>query len=119
VGQRIAVLREHARLSRRALGAEAGRSHTYIGKLERGEVEHPSANTLDRIARALGWSDYHAMMATDELAPAWTAQKHREHEEWLDALAELRTVVEEVRRDVRALLERNHRRSEAPPGLSS
>ena len=37
-------------------------SRQYIGEIERGEKTNPGAAVLERIARALGWANFHVMM---------------------------------------------------------
>lgn len=69
LAQRLGVVRERARLSRRALARMADVSHTYIGRLEAGEIAKPGGPQLDRVAIALGWTDYHALLASDDLEP--------------------------------------------------
>jgi transcriptional regulator with XRE-family HTH domain len=71
IGERIGQLRTAGRWSLRALAAEAGLSHEHLRDIEAGRVPKVSGELLDRIAHALGWGDYHAMMATEGLtAPA-------------------------------------------------
>lgn len=54
LADRIRTLREAAGLSQRALAAEAGISQPAVGMIETGARLTPSADTLARIARALG-----------------------------------------------------------------
>jgi len=53
-GTYIAELRERKNLSLRELERKAGDlSHVYIWRLEKGDRDAPSADTLDKLARAL------------------------------------------------------------------
>lgn len=54
LAERIKSLREKAGLSQRALAAEAGISQPAVGMIESGRRTLPQADTLARIARALG-----------------------------------------------------------------
>lgn len=126
-GLRIAALREHARLSQRALAELAGVSHSYVTKLESGEIRSPSAARLERIAAALRWPDHSAMLASDELdpprEPSWTPQKLDDLREWQAAqselLAEFYSVLLGLRRDVRTLIERTQAPRTPPPESAS
>ena len=76
LAERLLILRGEARLSRRELGQLADVSHAYIGMLERAEIANPGGPRLDRVARALGWADYHAMLAsTEKRAPLPDAER--------------------------------------------
>ncbi|MFJ9629015.1 helix-turn-helix domain-containing protein [Streptomyces sp. NPDC101175] len=56
-GQRVKGLRQkHDYQSVRALAEATGLSHGYLAKLERGEIENPSQQTLERIASAFSES---------------------------------------------------------------
>jgi transcriptional regulator with XRE-family HTH domain len=112
LAQRLAALRGHARLSRRELGQRAGVSHAYIGKLERAAIENPGGQRLDQLARALGWPDYHAMLASDELdapRPAAAAEPEGDALRAFEArqqalLAHWEGLVQEARADYAAVL---------------
>lgn len=52
LGRRVRASRKAARLSQEKLGELAGLHRTYIGHLERGEV-NPSLNNIVRVATAL------------------------------------------------------------------
>lgn len=69
IGQRVSRWREVRRFSGRALGEAAGKSHGYIKKLESGEIANPGLDTLDAIARVLGFDDFSALMGADPDAP--------------------------------------------------
>lgn len=116
LAERLLVLRGEARLSRRELAERADVSHAYIGMLERGEIANPGGPRLDRVARALGWADYHAMLSsTETVAPrpdaerealdhdrrTWEARQEALLEE---RLAELRGLFLEARADYAAML---------------
>lgn len=68
-GERIARVREKLKWSRRQLALDAGVSHQYIGEIERGEAREVGVEILERIARALKWRSFDAMMSTDALEP--------------------------------------------------
>jgi transcriptional regulator with XRE-family HTH domain len=61
IGQRIRELRVRRRWSQADLAAEAGVSRQYLGQIERGDRTAMGAELLDRIARALGFGNYHLM----------------------------------------------------------
>ncbi len=54
LGGRLAVARQRAGLSQRALAQAAGLSHGTVARLERGEGQMPRLPTLHRMARVLG-----------------------------------------------------------------
>lgn len=56
LGTRVQKLRTAAGLSCEQLSKLAGMSPSYIGNLERGDIQSPSARTLLKIAKALGVS---------------------------------------------------------------
>ncbi|MFI6401499.1 helix-turn-helix domain-containing protein [Streptomyces sp. NPDC050548] len=52
LGERVKELRQRYEYpSVRALAKVTGLSHSYLAKLERGEIESPSTQTLERIAK--------------------------------------------------------------------
>ncbi|HEX9969382.1 MAG TPA: helix-turn-helix transcriptional regulator [Acidimicrobiales bacterium] len=53
LGNRVRSAREDARLSQETLGEKAGMHRTYIGHLERGEV-NPTLYSIVVVAHALG-----------------------------------------------------------------
>lgn len=53
LGNRVRSARENARLSQETLGEKAGMHRTYIGHLERGEV-NPTLYSIVVVAHALG-----------------------------------------------------------------
>ena len=55
IGQAIELLRIPTGMSARALSLKAGLSESYVGKVEKGEIE-PSLKTFASIARVLGLS---------------------------------------------------------------
>ena len=65
IGQRIRELRLRRRWSQADLAAEAGVSRQYLGQIERGDRTAMGAELLDRIARALGFGNYHLMVEGD------------------------------------------------------
>lgn len=74
MGQHVMRWREKLRFSGRALGRAAGKSHGYIKKLEAGEIANPGLDTLEAIARVMGFEGLTALMAADpdraDTAPA-------------------------------------------------
>jgi transcriptional regulator with XRE-family HTH domain len=54
IGQLIATARRNKGWSTRRLGIEAGVSHVWLSKLERGEYVSPSPDRLMRVTDALG-----------------------------------------------------------------
>src|SRR6266542_95949 len=69
VGQRIRRLREERGWSPTTLHRRADVSRQTLYAIEGGEATNVRRGTLDRIAKALGWRDAEAMMATDALEP--------------------------------------------------
>jgi transcriptional regulator with XRE-family HTH domain len=65
IGQRIGALMERDRWRIRPLAKKAGVSHEYLRRIVNGTAQNVAGDKLDKIAKALGWSDYHAMMAAD------------------------------------------------------
>ena len=55
IGQAIELLRIPTGMSARALSLRSGLSESYIGKVEKGQME-PSLKAFARVARALGLS---------------------------------------------------------------
>lgn len=53
VGAKIRELRKEKKLSLRHVGEKTGLDHSYIGRIERGEISSPSLDTLQRIADVL------------------------------------------------------------------
>lgn len=53
LGAKIRELRKEKKLSLRLLGERTGLDHSYIGRIERGEISSPSLDTLERIANVL------------------------------------------------------------------
>lgn len=70
-------LRVKSGLSQEALAVDAGVDRSYVGRIERG-VENPTAETLDRLASALGVAvaDLLAVPRSGEKPPA-TLRKGR------------------------------------------
>lgn len=92
VGRQIARWREKLRFSGRALGEAAGKSHSYIKKLEAGEIANPGLDTLDAIARVMGFDGLSALMAADPdqvVAPAPVAASNvaPAQSDWVDVVA--------------------------------
>jgi transcriptional regulator with XRE-family HTH domain len=53
MGATIRALRGHAHISQIALGRRVGIHPNYLGAIERGEIENPGLETVDRVARGL------------------------------------------------------------------
>lgn len=69
IGRRIAALRDARGWSVRELARRSQVSHTQIAALEAGDGGKPQPRTLDALARAFGWPDWVAVVATDALQP--------------------------------------------------
>jgi transcriptional regulator with XRE-family HTH domain len=54
VGQLIAHYREKHNMTQKELGETAGLSGAYISQLERGMVDNPSTQTLDKVCKTIG-----------------------------------------------------------------
>jgi transcriptional regulator with XRE-family HTH domain len=54
IGREIAMARRAAGVSQRTIAARAGMAASHVGRLERGEIHHPSFETVCRCARAAG-----------------------------------------------------------------
>jgi transcriptional regulator with XRE-family HTH domain len=72
IGERIRELRLRRRWSQADLAAEAGVSRQYLGQIERGDRTAMGGELLDRIARALGFGNYHLMVEGRE-AGSWVS----------------------------------------------
>lgn len=55
LGRAICLRREELKISQQALGLELGNDQGWISHIENGYA-NPAYGTVDRIARALGWS---------------------------------------------------------------
>ena len=77
IGERIRELRLSRRWSQADLAAEAGVSRQYLGQIERGDRTAMGGELLDRIARALGFGNYHLMVEGREEA-RWGSGPSRE-----------------------------------------
>lgn len=53
LGAKIRELRKEKKLSLRHLGEQTGLDHSYIGRIERGEISSPSLDTIQKIADVL------------------------------------------------------------------
>jgi transcriptional regulator with XRE-family HTH domain len=110
-------------LSQRGLAELAGVSHSYVTKLEGGDIRNPSVEKMERIAAALRWPDYHAMLSGEELEPprrvSDKAEPPPDLREWQAAqtefLSEMYSLLLGVRRDVRTLVERTGRAGAGGP----
>ncbi len=56
LGEWIRAARTRQRLSQRDLAERSGLSRSYVCDIERGRGSHPSVDTLDKLAAALGYS---------------------------------------------------------------
>jgi transcriptional regulator with XRE-family HTH domain len=67
VGTRIHKLRQQRKMSQQELARLVGVNQSFISKMESGEQTNPNAETLKRLARALGCTtDYLVGMYEDE-----------------------------------------------------
>jgi transcriptional regulator with XRE-family HTH domain len=67
VGTRIHKLRQERKMSQQDLARRIGVNQSFISKMESGEQINPNAETLKRLARALGCTtDYLVGMYEDE-----------------------------------------------------
>jgi XRE family transcriptional regulator of biofilm formation len=71
LGKQLADLRQRAGLSVSALAEKAGVAKSYLGKVEKGEVDNPGLATLDLIAKALN------VTLDDLLNPPGPKSKHK------------------------------------------
>jgi transcriptional regulator with XRE-family HTH domain len=53
-GERLRQLRREQRMNQRTLAARVGIDFTYLSKIENGRMDPPSAETIVRLAQALG-----------------------------------------------------------------
>jgi len=98
--QRLRELRKQKNLSQAELGEVVGLHYTHIGRYER-EVSRPSADTLKRIADALGVSgDYLMEGSLDDAARA-----RLEDRDLVRMFQEVETLPEEDRVVVKKLLD--------------
>lgn len=69
LGQRIKQARKDAGLTQQDLASKAGISYSTMAKLEQGSIEHPSATTLVKLAKAMG-TDVGHLLGTSPSSPA-------------------------------------------------
>lgn len=53
LGAKIRELRKEKKFTLRQVGEQTGMDHSYIGRIERGEITSPSLDTLQKIAEVL------------------------------------------------------------------
>lgn len=98
--QRLRQLRKQKNLSQAELGEIVGLHYTHIGRYERG-ISRPSADTLKRIADALGVSGDYLMEGSLEDA----ARARLEDRELVRMFQEVETLPDEDRMVVKKLLD--------------
>ena len=98
--QRLRELRKQKNISQAELGEIVGLHYTHVGRYERG-VSRPSADTLKRMADALGVSGDYLMEGSLEDA----ARARLEDRELVRMFQEMKTLLDEDRKMVQKFLD--------------
>lgn len=94
LGVWIRAMRLEQGISQRELASRSGLSRSYVCDIERGRGAHPSVDTLDKLAAALGFARIDLLKASGVIEPAGN---QRESDEERRMLSVFRDLSEEAR----------------------
>jgi transcriptional regulator with XRE-family HTH domain len=89
LGAWIRVNRMDQRLSQRELASRSGLSRSYVCDIERGRGVHPSVETLDKLAAALGMARLDLLKAAGLIEPVATDRESTEERRILSVFRDL------------------------------
>lgn len=89
LGDWVRATRTAQGLSQRALASNSGLSRSYVCDIERGRGLHPSVETLDKLAAALGFSRVDLLKASGVIEPVNDRRENTEERRMLSVFRDL------------------------------